>query len=236
MKNAPATFQLLLMQTVLLHLEDFSSTYNDDVIFSNSWSEHISHIESVLSRLEQHGLTVKKSKCLWGCKSFEFLGYIVGNHSLSIPDARINQFTNFIRPKTIHQLRSFIGLANYYRKFIPSFVDMCIPLTEHTKRSSPNTVVWTTDMNDAFCNIISEIFAFTPLSLYTPPYVLDHSSHIQTVFYISGCLHFCYSVLMMMMMTQLFHETSSHNTHTLTHKKASDTYYHIQQYHPQWSA
>ncbi len=96
LKNAPATFQLL-MQTVLLHLEDFCSTFIDDVIFSNSWSEHISHIESVLSHLEQHRLTVKKFFFAFFFLTFlglqiifEFLGYIVGNDSLSIPDARIN--------------------------------------------------------------------------------------------------------------------------------------------------
>ncbi len=87
LKNAPATFQLL-MQTVLRGLEVFSLAYIDDiVIFSQSFSDHISYIIQVLSRLAQANLTVKKSKRSWCFVSFDFLGFCVGAGKLSIPAA-----------------------------------------------------------------------------------------------------------------------------------------------------
>ncbi len=121
LRNAPATFQLL-MQSCLSNLQSFSEPYIDDiVIFSTSWSDHLSHISQVLSRLSDHGLTVKLKKCLWGCTQFEFLGYVIGEGKLSIPPARLHQFQHYVKPKTRKPLKSFLGLCNYYRKFIPSF-------------------------------------------------------------------------------------------------------------------
>ncbi len=91
--NAPSTFQQL-MQSVLHGLESHSLPYIDDVIiFSISFADHLKHVSSVLSRLASAGLTVKKSKCLWCFKSFEFLGFQVGNGRLSIPQARVHHIS-----------------------------------------------------------------------------------------------------------------------------------------------
>ncbi len=77
LKNAPATFQLV-MQKCLIDLESFSSPYIDDIIvFSITWAEHLKHIAAVLERLKVNGFTIKLNKCLWGCSAFEFLGYEV---------------------------------------------------------------------------------------------------------------------------------------------------------------
>ena len=77
LKNAPATFQLL-MQAVLRGIESYSLAYIDDVIiFSATFEDHITHIFSVLSRLSAANLSVKKSKCCWFYSSFEFLGFVV---------------------------------------------------------------------------------------------------------------------------------------------------------------
>lgn len=89
LRNAPATFQLL-MQRVLSGLDSFALSYIDDVIiFSITFNDHITHISQVLTRLNSFGLTVKKSKCSWCFKSFEFLGFVVGNGKLTIPEARV---------------------------------------------------------------------------------------------------------------------------------------------------
>ena len=113
LNNAPSTFQVM-MQCSLLHLEDFSPPFMDDVIiFSQTWPDNLSHLSQVLTGLKLHGLIVKQSKCLWGCTKFEFLGYVAGESSLSIPRARIEKFKLYVKPATKKQLRSSIGLCGY---------------------------------------------------------------------------------------------------------------------------
>ena len=74
LNNAPSTFQVM-MQRCLLHLDDFSLPYMEDVIiFSQTWPDHLSHLSQVLSRLKLHRRIVKQSKCLWAGTKFEFLG------------------------------------------------------------------------------------------------------------------------------------------------------------------
>ncbi len=152
------------MQEVLRGLENCSSPYIDDVIiFSVSWSDHLSHIDLVIQRLVLHGLTVKSCKCQWGFSSFEFLGFIVGEGRMSIPQARVEQFRQFPRPITIQHLRSFLGLANFYAKFIPRYADLSRALTPHTSKTAPKIVMWSNVMYNAFCSIISCICNFVAL-------------------------------------------------------------------------
>ncbi len=128
-------------------MEAFSSPYIDDIIvYSSDWSCHMFHIAQVLSRLQSHGLTIKISKCLWGCRQFEFLGLIVGNGKLSIPESRVDKFKSFVMPKTKKQLQSFLGMCNYYRKFIPSFADITHSLYPQTSTKSPTLLTWNTTL------------------------------------------------------------------------------------------
>ncbi len=106
----PATFQLL-MQVVLRGLEQFASPYIDNVVFfSVTWEDHLQHIDTVLSRLSEYDLTVKLSKCSW----VEFLGYVVGEGHLSIPLAWVRELQSYVRPRTVSQLRSFLGQTTNY--------------------------------------------------------------------------------------------------------------------------
>ncbi len=157
LRNAPATFQLL-MQRVLRGLEEFALPYIDDIIiFSVSFPNHLGHITAVLSRLQQHGLTIKRSKCAWCFQSFEFLGFVVGEGKLSIPQARVESLRAYVKPKTISQLRSFLGLVNFYSRFIPSFANYTSMLSSHLTKTSPNIIQWTNNMTDSFNAIISSI-------------------------------------------------------------------------------
>ena len=94
------------------------------IILSQTWPDHLSHLSRVFSRLKLHGLAVKQSKCLWGCTKFEFLGYVVGESSFSIPKAHIEKFQSYVKPATKKQLHSLIGLCGYYRKFVPVLMDL----------------------------------------------------------------------------------------------------------------
>ncbi len=113
--NAPSTFQQL-MQLVLRGLETFSLPYIDVIIiFSSTFSDHLSHITSVLSRLASAKLSVKPSKCQWCFKAFEFLGFHVGHGRLSIPEARVTHISSMSSPQLSHPLNHFLVLL----RFIP---------------------------------------------------------------------------------------------------------------------
>ena len=83
------------------------------------------------------------------------MGHIVGKGKISIPDSHVLQLKNYVKPQTVTQLRSFLGLANFYRKFVPRFAAHAQHLTNLTRRGCPKNLDWNNDCNDAFCYIVS---------------------------------------------------------------------------------
>ncbi len=166
LKNAPATFQLL-MQQVLRGLESYSLAYIDDVIiFSATFDDHITHIFSV-ARLSAANLSVKKSKCCWLYSSFEFLGFVVGDGKLTISDAKVAHIRNYLPPKTKTDLRAFLGLASFYSRFIPSFSDHTSVLNSYLRKDKPDILHYNDDSDfvQSFNCIISEIVHHSSLFL-----------------------------------------------------------------------
>lgn len=107
-------------------------------------------MKDFLQRLRAANLTVKPSKCFIGYKSLECLGHIAGNEELRpLPD-KVSAISNFARPSTKKQVRSFLGLVGFYRKFIPNFSAVAAPLTDHTKKGLSNKVVWGEAQENAF--------------------------------------------------------------------------------------
>jgi len=99
-KNAPAVFQELL-QGLLEKEEKFSRPYMDDiVVYSDSWEEHLQHIDRVLNKLGEAGLTANPNKCKWGGRKIEFLGHQIGNGKMSLPSHRAEAFKNYTKPTT----------------------------------------------------------------------------------------------------------------------------------------
>ena len=139
--GAPAVFQ---------DISAFSTAYLDDVsTFSNSWKDHIVHLDEVLSRLKRAGPTVKASKCRLGCQECQYLGHIIGNGRVRLEQNRIKAVQNFERPKKKKGVGIFLDLAGYYRKFIPRFSETAIPLTDATKKDAPVKLQWTSSMEAA---------------------------------------------------------------------------------------
>lgn len=153
LKNAPAIFQSI-MTKVLRNCADFSVVYIDDVlVFSMSEEEHVGHVKSVLYALRESGLTVKKEKCAWGLRHVEYLGHLIGNGQLSVPDHRITAMKEFIKPKSKRDLRAFLGSIGYYRKFIVDFAMYSSLLTPATSSKAPGKVIWTPAMDKAFSHL-----------------------------------------------------------------------------------
>ncbi len=131
--------------------------------YSLSHFQIISHITQVLSRMAQANLTVKKSKCSWCFVSFDFLGICVGAWKLSIPAALVGQFRDFVRPVNKSQLTSFLGLCNFYSHFIPHSASVATPLYLLLRRTSPDIIPWSDDLNKCFVDVISSVVSHSSL-------------------------------------------------------------------------
>ncbi|XP_078234087.1 uncharacterized protein LOC144583660 [Pogona vitticeps] len=150
LRNAPATFQRLMDQT-LAGLNDFTVAYIDDIgIFSNTWEDHLIHLELVLQRLSAAGLTVKASKCQLGSPEIKYLGHMVGGGMIKPLEAKIEAVRDWPRPNTKKKVKSFLGLVGYYRKFIPRFSEIAAPLTDLTRKKADDRIPWTSDCEAAF--------------------------------------------------------------------------------------
>ena len=153
LKNAPAVFQRT-MEVVLNSCYEYSAPYIDNiVVFSKSGAEHGQHLRNVFSELRKFGLTVKEAKCEFGKLKLEYLGHIIGGGVLAVPEHRAAAMADFIQPKTKRQLRSFLGAASYYRKFVRGYANMSSALSPATSKSAPSVVQWDKEMLEAFKQI-----------------------------------------------------------------------------------
>ncbi|CAM4545400.1 unnamed protein product [Caretta caretta] len=150
LRNAPATFQRLV-DGLLAGLGEYAVAYLDDVaIFSDSWADHLEHLQKVLERIREAGLTVKAKKCQIGLNRVTYLGHQVGQGTISPLQAKVDAIQKWPVPKSKEQVQSFLGLAGYYRRFVPHYSQIAAPLTDLTKKKQPNAVQWTEKCQKAF--------------------------------------------------------------------------------------
>lgn len=147
--NSSATFSRIMRK--LLRGIKFVDNYIDDVlIHTPSWEEHIETLTRVFESLRRANMTAKPSKCYFGFEKVEFLGHVVGNGQLQPNPSKLEAIREAPRPQTKTQLRSLLGLLNYYRSFIPNFAAIASPLTDKTKKGEPNKVIWKESQEVAF--------------------------------------------------------------------------------------
>jgi hypothetical protein len=150
LQGSSSTFQML-MDMVLAGKENFVVCYIDDVcVFSNSWEDHVRHLDLVFEALQKHGLTIKPTKVQIGLKQLKFLGHIVGNGRKRIDEDKLCVLNDIKVPRTRKDIRSFIGFINFYRYYIPEFSALCAPLTDLLKKGGPEIVNWSRETKDAF--------------------------------------------------------------------------------------
>ena len=153
LQGAPATFQRL-MDRVTRGMEEFAAAYLDDlVIHCDTWEEHLSHVRLVLQCLREAGLTVKARKCQFGMEQCLYLGHIVGNGMVRPEMSKVEAISAFATPRTKKEVRVFLGLTGYYRKFIPDFATIAAPLTDLTRKTAPNLVNWSQECEEAFVEL-----------------------------------------------------------------------------------
>ena len=157
------------MNLVLKDTTNFATCYIDDIsVYSLAWTEHIDHIREVLTRLQTAGLTLQLSKCKLGAQSCEFLGHRVSARAISPQTVKVEAIFNFQRPLLKKDVRSFLGLIGYYRRYNPQFSSLAAPLSDLTKAQEPDTIQWTDQCQQSFENL-KQVLA-TPPTLAPPDY------------------------------------------------------------------
>lgn len=134
--NAPATFMHLMHQTFRQELDEFVIVFLDDIlIYSKTLEEHREHVRRVLEVLRKEKLYAKESKCELFKTEVEFLGHLVGRDGVRMMESKVKAVQDWPTPTRATHVRSFLGTAGYYRKFIKDFSAIAAPLTELTKES-----------------------------------------------------------------------------------------------------
>ena len=175
--NAPSTFQRV-MQTVLAGLEGKSCfVYIDDILVcSRSFEEHIAHLREVLERLRRANLKLKLAKCSFLCKSVQYLGHVISREGISPDPAKTSKVREFPVPTDVTKLRQFLGLASYYRRFMPNFAKVSGPLHSLTKKGVH--FEWTVACQKAF-DQLKHMLCSAPVLAY-PQFGPGHQFTLET--------------------------------------------------------
>ncbi|KAG7594056.1 Zinc finger CCHC-type superfamily [Arabidopsis thaliana x Arabidopsis arenosa] len=135
--NAPAAFMKMMNGVFQEFLDEFVIIFIDDIlVYSKDWESHQDHLRAVLERLRKHELFAKLSKCSFWQRSIGFLGHIVSDKGVSVDPEKIKSIKDWPRPKNATEIRSFLGLAGYYRRFVKGFASMSQPMTRLTGKDT----------------------------------------------------------------------------------------------------
>ncbi|GJV27700.1 reverse transcriptase domain-containing protein [Tanacetum coccineum] len=147
--NAPAVFMDLMNRVCKPYLDKFVIVFIDDIlIYSRNEEEHASHLRIILELLRKEKLYAKFSKCDFWIHIVQFLGHLIDNQGLHVDPAKIEAVKNWTSPTTPTEVRQFLGLAGYYRRFIEGFSKIAKPLTKLTQKNK--SYIWGEEQESAF--------------------------------------------------------------------------------------
>ena len=126
------------MRKVLKGMKNVKHFLDDILVHTNSWQEHVSVLNEALLRLQEAGLTARPSKCNIGISSVDYLGHTISKNVVMPGDATVVKILSASAPTTKKELRSFLGLVGYFRKFLPQYASLVAPLTDLIKKNCPN--------------------------------------------------------------------------------------------------
>ena len=159
--NSCATFARMIRR-LGLNSENTVAYFDDILIHTENWSEHVNALNDTFTILGKYGLTVKPSKLNLGYNSIEFLGHTVGEGVLKPTEEKISKILDIGIPNTKKQVKSLVALLSYYRKFIPNFSELTCVLSELTKKKYPNIVIWSEECSKAL-EEIKRLFSQRPI-------------------------------------------------------------------------
>ena len=135
--NAPAYFMNMMNKVFMEFLDKFVVVFIDDIlVYSKNEEEHKEHLHLVLGKLREHQLYAKFSKCEFWLKEVGFLGHVISGEGIAVDPIKVVTVTNWDAPTSVGVIRSFLGLAGYYRRFIENFSKIAKPMTEFLKKDT----------------------------------------------------------------------------------------------------
>ena len=185
--NAPATFQRLMHDCLGELNMNWCIVYLDDIIiFSDTEEEHLKRLEAVFQKLCAAGLKLKPSKCFFFREEIEYLGHVVSGKGISTNPKKIEAVSKWPTPKTVYDVRSFLGFVWYYRRFIKNFSRITKPIREvitglenQSKRTAKKTYIEWTDAADTAFEHLKAMCVSTPILAY-PDYQLPFTLHTDS--------------------------------------------------------
>ena len=185
--NAPATFQRVMQTIFRDELLEMLIVYLDDIIvFSQDISTHLQRLEMVFQKLREHGLKIEGKKCHFFCPKVTYLGHVVSADGVATDPAKTEVVMNWPKPKTLKDLRSFLGFASYYRRFVPHFAQTAKPLHELVsklyeggkngkQRNKSVESGWNQECQEAFENLKQALTSPPVLAypMYTKPFIVE---------------------------------------------------------------
>nr|GFA17558.1 putative reverse transcriptase domain-containing protein [Tanacetum cinerariifolium] len=166
--NAPAIFMDLMNRVCKPYLDKFVIVFIDDIlIYSKSEEEHEQYLRTVLDLLKKENLYAKFSKCKFWLKEVQFLGHVVNQGGIHVDPSKVEAVKNWKAPESPTEIRSFLGLAGYYRRFIEGFSKIAKPLTFLTQKNKD--YVWGEEQEKAFCTLKEKLCNAPVLALPDGP-------------------------------------------------------------------
>ncbi|GBN81655.1 Transposon Ty3-G Gag-Pol polyprotein [Araneus ventricosus] len=166
LRNAAQTMQRL-MDNALQGL-DFCFVYIDDLLIaSSSLEEHLDNLKQVFDRLRKFGLVLNRDKCVFAVENLSFLGHKIDKYGITPLPEKVEAISNFPRPKTVQDLRRFLGMLNFFRRFLPQAAQKQLPLQKmlgKCKKRDKTPLNWTDESDQAFQNCINDLKEATHLA------------------------------------------------------------------------
>ena len=162
MTNSPATFQGMINKILrdMINEGKVAAFVNNVLIGTETEEEHDDIVKEVLRRLEENDLYVKPEKCTWKMQKVNFLGVIIGQGKIEIEEDKVARVLNWPVPKTVRDVRKFLGLTNYYRQFVKDFAKIAQPLNNLTRKKEKWK--WESEQHEAF-EQLKKVFTSRPL-------------------------------------------------------------------------
>lgn len=147
--NAPAYFMSMMNKVFMEFLDKFVVVFIDDIlVYSKNEEEHKEHLRLVLEKLREHQLYAKFSKCEFWLKEVGFLGHVISGEGIAVDPTKVQSVTEWLAPTSVGEIRSFLGHAGYYRRFIENFSKIAKPMTALLKKDTK--LQWTEECEASF--------------------------------------------------------------------------------------
>lgn len=170
--NAPSTFQSLMNEFFKEYFNFVLVFFDDILIYSKSWEEHLRHVKMVLLTLRNHKLYVKREKCQFGQVQVKYLGHVISKEGVAMDPDKVALMVDWPKPTSLKALQGFLGLTGYYRKFVEDYGKIARPLTNMLKKDS---FLWNPDAEMAFeeLKVVMTQSPVLTLPNFTKPFVVE---------------------------------------------------------------